>query len=115
MDPTKFTRYGPGKFDLLIDAVTYDYSLDGSLADDCGDTDTTGWFGLIRGPIDLAGCDRASELTAAEREFLAQQQGAILQEGSQGFVSVEYFDNDKELDAAWRFYQRRVNAAECVD
>jgi hypothetical protein len=40
-------------------------------------------------------------LNSAEQEQLTSSAGVILREGSQGFVSVEYYDTDEALELAW--------------
>lgn len=42
------------------------------------------------------------ELLPAEKELLANLAGVILREDSQGFVSCEYYFDDKELEEAWK-------------
>lgn len=97
-------RYGPGKFDLWVDSYVYGLSLDGSCDEEMGEADGPGWYGLIRGvplaePIEPL--DEAATLEPAEVEFLRNQAGVILSENSDGFVSVDYFERDSDLMAAW--------------
>ena len=42
------------------------------------------------------------ELTADEREFIRESAGVILSEGDTGFVYAAYYDNEKQLDLAWK-------------
>lgn len=40
-------------------------------------------------------------LTDEEKDFIASQAGAIVEVTDTGFVTVTYFDTERELDAAW--------------
>jgi hypothetical protein len=101
---------GPGKFEggLVIDEVVYDLSLCGC-DDECGDVQTTGWFGRLDGPFrsdgpfaDISATAVAEHaLTSDELSYLAGVAGAIISEDSNGFVSVAYFDDAEELSRVW--------------
>lgn len=105
-------RYGPGKFTLMIDAYVYDLSLDGP-SDECGQADTTGWYGLMEGALyDLNAPVHTADLTEDERTFLASVTGAIVSENSQGFVYVEYYETAEALRTAWEAITAEVAEAE---
>lgn len=89
--------YGPGKFDTLLDAYLYNVSLDGC-DEEIGDATETGWYGMMRGPFEYD--PEYGELNGAERECLGLA-GVILCEGSTGFVTVDYYETEKELKQAW--------------
>jgi len=99
--------YGPGKFNTYIDSYVYDASLDGNLDEQCGESESTGWYGLMVGTtggvrpglIDCVPSDVVP--TDAEDTFLRAQAGAILSENSQGFVDVEYYTDHADLMKAW--------------
>ncbi len=94
----------PGKFEggLAIDSVTYDYSLDGCDAQEGSVTEDGEWYGLLRGSIvPSAEQVKDEELTADELAYLTNIAGAIIREGSQGFVDVEYYDTVEALEAEW--------------
>lgn len=96
-------EYGPGKFSLEIDAAVYDASLEGGADEEIGDVETTGWYGILRGAI-----DPPADATPEEKAFLAAQAGAIISEDSQGFVSVEYYESETELEDAWSDIQDEI-------
>ena len=100
--------YGPGKFDTILDAYVYDVSLDGGCDEELGESDSFGWYGLMRADKSFAGDVRREaernqdqDLTEGEWLLLTGTAGVILSEDSQGFVSVEYFDTQAELETAW--------------
>ena len=98
----KLTPYGPGKFRCLVDVVAYGYTLDGAHDEETGDAETVGWFAMLAGPIDATGSDVEARLSAADRAFLvANAGGCIVSEGSDGFVSVDWFRTDAEREAEW--------------
>jgi hypothetical protein len=100
--------YGPGKFNTILDAYVYAVSLEGGCNDETGDVSETGrWYGLMRsGRSIFRNHDpMLAALNEAEHEMLTSSAGVILSEDSQGFVSVDYYDTPKELDAAWAALQ----------
>ena len=48
---TGIRPYGLGKFSTILDSYVYQFSLD-STDDECGDADTTGWYGLLDGTLE---------------------------------------------------------------
>ena len=104
------TPYGPGKFDLNIDALVYDLSLNGP-DEECGECNTTGWYGLMIGKFDVSQADRESyDLSDEDVEFLNQTAGAIIAEDLQGFITVEYYDTEDELMETWKELAESVEA-----
>lgn len=99
----RLTPYGPGKFSFLVDVVVYGYSMEGALDDETGDVETSGWFGLLRGPIDPTGSEVETRLSPADRAFLSRMDrgGAIISGNSDGFVFVDYFDRAEDLSEEW--------------
>lgn len=95
---TGIRSYGPGKFDTILDSMVYDSSLDGC-DEELGDSETFGWYGLIRGQV--VADETKAELTTEERALVFASVGAIVDSNSQGFVGVQYFESDAELEAAW--------------
>jgi hypothetical protein len=73
---------GPGKFegcgDERLAEVLYDITMDGCTAD-CGDVETTGWFGLI----------------------VHRDHGYIVSEDSQGFFDYAYYETKEETQKAY--------------
>lgn len=92
----------PGKYEggLVIDEHVHGLTLEGWQDEECGDVSELGWFGLLKGPIDLPA---DVDVTAEERAFLGRIAGAIVSEDNNGFVSVEYFANgdDDGRDDRW--------------
>src|SRR6266571_7157828 len=99
----KIRPYGPGKFNTILDSYVYEVSLDGGCDDEIGSVDEGGWFGMMRnGRTIFKDHDPLLEtLNEAERELLTTSAGVILSEDSNGFVYVDYFKTEDELNAAW--------------
>lgn len=111
--------YGPGKFNTILDSYVYQVSLDGGCDDELGSVSENGsWYGLMRhGRTIFRDHDPMLEtLNAVEQEALTSAAGVIVYENSDGFVSVDYFDTEKELDSAWdeiqREFDENANAAQ---
>jgi hypothetical protein len=98
--------YGPGKFDSMVDSFLYDAVMDGWGDEETGDSETVGHFDLMVGKILEAaehGATLQSDvLTAGERDELKTTKAIIMEEGSQGFVGVEYFDKAADARAKWK-------------
>lgn len=104
MADKELRRYGPGKFDTMLDAAVYELSLDGC-DEEVGSVHEVGyWCCVMYDGVDMA---RAmahdfdvteDELTFVETEGKA---GVILCENDQGFVVVRYYDDRKQLDDDW--------------
>jgi hypothetical protein len=102
-------RYGPGKFDTIVDSYVYDLINSGWGAESCGDVSEVGFYAES---VDL-GDDEAVEavekvakengdtLTEEEKELILESVGAIMVENDQGFVSIDYYDDEKEMDKDW--------------
>lgn len=82
MKITAFEPIGPGKFGSRADRRVYRITLDG--CEECGDVEGPGWYGMITGRI--LGLARA---------------GAILREDSDGFISVNYYNDARALLDNW--------------
>lgn len=100
-NPGGLRGYGPGKFDTMLDSFLYTLDPD----DEIGDSQELGWFGIYRGlevheVAAAAGLDK-EKLTSAEREFIEGSVGAIAGEDNQGFVSVDYFEDEEEMESRW--------------
>jgi hypothetical protein len=96
--------YGPGKFDTILDAYVYGVTLQGGCDDECGDVSESGhWYGLMRGGSTIFQDHDpfAEPLNEAEKELLASSAGVVVSEDASGFVTVDYYDTDEALDAAW--------------
>jgi len=99
--------YGPGKFDNIIDSYVYALSGEGWTTEEVGDVGDFGWYGWFElGPEALKrteeiAADERDRLDPEERELIRESYGVILSEDEQGFVSVDYFDTEKELKRRW--------------
>jgi len=103
----------------MIDSAMYQLSLDGCTSE-CGDVSTVGWYGLLvardetglvmrpQGFANPEGIDT----TEAENEFLKLQAACIISEDSQGFVSVEYFEDANKAEAAYSAIEAECAMAE---
>jgi hypothetical protein len=113
--PNGIRRYGPGKFNTILDSYVYDLSLDG--ADTLGDVSEIGivYSAVDLGPDALADIEKSvakgndGPLTPEERRLIEKSAGAILTENDQGFVSVDYFDTEDELDKDWEEIESEVD------
>lgn len=108
-------RRNPGKFSSSLDEYVYQLSLDGPSAE-LGDVEGFGYYARLDG-IDFSdivraahdvGEDEHSARKAWEKEFHGTRlrfkdyiPAAILNEDSQGFVSVSYFMDDRDADKKW--------------
>ncbi len=114
--PTGIRRYGPGKFDTILDSYVYRLSLDG--AESVGDVSEIGivYSRVKLGPDAVKDIEAEIErekddpLTDEERELVKDSFGAILTENDQGFVSVDYFDTEKEYNSDWKEIEEEVDS-----
>jgi hypothetical protein len=108
--------YGPGKFDSLVDSFLYAATLDGGADEEAGESETTGWNGLLEGNILKTARDYAvqqgEDLTEDEVAELRDTAAVILTENSQGFVTVDYYTDAKEARAEWEKIEAEVAEAE---
>jgi hypothetical protein len=88
----RYEKYGPGKFSNNVDEWVYQQSLDGGADEEIGESEGFGWYGLMQfeEPVLVEQGDE-------EWEFKV----AILNENSQGFVEVEYFEDEQEGLNRW--------------
>lgn len=112
--PQGIRRYGPGKFNTILDSYVYELSLDGG-SDDCGDV---GEIGIIYSRLELGSealdaikaeaVEDGDTLTSEEETLIKDSFGAILTENDQGFVSVDYIKTKKEYDKDWKEIEEEV-------
>lgn len=97
--------YGPGKFNLVLDALVHEVSCQSGCDMECGSVQDYGhWFGFMRHghTIFLDGEPfNEKSLTEAEQDFLTAQAGCIISEDAYGFVHVDYYEDMALLDTAW--------------
>lgn len=101
-------RYGPGKFDTIVDSYVYGLALEGHGSESVGDAQDFGHYeSVLLGPEGLEAIeeiierDQSDPLNADEKSLIRSSYGAIVGEDSQGSVSVSYARTKKQLDAEW--------------
>lgn len=96
-------KRGPGKFSSDLDAVLRSISLDGP-DEELGDSETFNHYSLLADlsadEVEEAAEDAGVELSADELEEV-DGASAIIEENSQGFVSVELFDSEAAARKKW--------------
>lgn len=99
---TNIRPYGPGKFTTILDSYVYFVLLDGGCDDEISEK-YSHWYGLMRnGRTIFRDHDPFLEsLNESEQAILTDCAGLVLYQNSQGFVSVEYYDTNQELNARW--------------
>lgn len=115
------TIEGPGKFEgePIWAPYVWAVSLSDGGDEQVGSVSEHGvCYILIRGGIDVrelpedikkqAEMYGAEELTDEENEFVAQQAGFIIREDDQGFVSVEAFETEEDLEAEWAEKEKEI-------
>lgn len=103
--------YGPGKFNTKLDSYIHSMVLEGMGDQSCGDVSECGFSA---DSIELGDEEALKEvkrlaaesddtLTEEEKDMVLDSYGAILVENEQGFVTVDYYDDEKEeeLDKDW--------------
>jgi hypothetical protein len=98
--------YGPGKFDTIVDSYVYEISLDGT-DEELGESGGFGYYCTVKLGEDAVRLIEENYkgdnvLTDEERGLIHNSAGAILEENSQGFVSIKYCDTYTELNALWQ-------------
>jgi hypothetical protein len=102
-------RYGPGKFNTILDSVIYQMIGEGMGDESCGDVSEVGFYAekIGLGPDAVKEAERIIDengdgpLTDEERKMIEESVGAIMAENDQGFVTVDYYDKEKEFDKDW--------------
>jgi len=98
-------RYGPGKFNTIIDSYVYDLTMEGMGEGTIGDVSEVGFAaeGIPLGPEALPEIERVAkedgdELTPEECDLIKESHGAIVTENDQGFVAVDFYDDQEEYE-----------------
>ena len=94
------------KFNSRVDEFAYMLSLDGSHDDEIGSVDELGWFCLFNTSEDpftpSEETIKSLQLDEDNVSFLENVcGGCIVEEDIQGFVNVDFFDNEDELHKSW--------------
>lgn len=98
-------KYGPGKFDHVIDGYVYGLTNEGYVQEVYTIYDK--WYGMIYLGQDVLddirriAAEHSDKLTPEEEEFIAKSAGAIVIEDNSGFVTVLYYDTLHELEREW--------------
>ena len=104
-------RYGPGKFNTILDGIVYQMIGEGMGSESCGDVFEVGFYAetILLGPESVKEAERIAAddphakgaLTDEEVDLLKDSYGAIMAENEQGFVTVDYYETEKELEKDW--------------
>lgn len=104
-------RYGPGKYNTILDSYIHSMVLEGMGDLSCGDVTEVGFSADSIGlgdeealkEVERLAAENNDTLTQEERDMVLDSYGAILVENEQGFVTVDYYDDEKEeeLDKDW--------------
>ena len=118
-------QYGPGKFNSHLEAAVYHVSLGGGPDQECGESESTGWFGLMRWDQSEAmlDCVRDSaihlsdHLTLEEMEKVRDSCGVIMMENNEGFVEMEWFELgcDQRMADEWDDIENHVAESDMVE
>lgn len=108
------------KFDLEVDGYVHGIGLDGASAEG-GDSGTVGYYWSVAlGPKALRqihdeAAAQGDRLTTEEENLIADSAGAIVREDSRGFVSVTYYDDQRDLDKAWEEVEEEIYGSDEED
>jgi len=95
---------GPGKFSAVVDEYVWQVSLDsGGCDEEVSHPDGMGWAGLFRNgrTVFQDNDPNLEKLTEMERELVQTAAIIILQEDSQGFVTITYHTDEAEGEEEW--------------
>lgn len=115
---TGWRSYGPEKFNSIVDSYVYALSLEGWGTEEVGDAEDFGNYVIIasdpqsssvsspgflldRDAVPRIAREEKDELTREEIRELEGVIGVIIQEDTQGFVSVDYFEFRNKMWKAW--------------
>jgi hypothetical protein len=112
-------RYGPGKFNTILDSYLYDMTLEGT-CESVGDVSEVGFFAnkVELGPEVLSDVEKiaaaadSDSLTPEEKDLIKESVGAIVVESEQGLVTVDYYDNEEEFEKDWEEVQDDASTEE---
>ena len=103
-------RYGKGKFNTILDSIIYSMIGEGMGSESCGDVSEVGFAAemielgdedVVKEAERIAAESGDAPLTQEEKDRLTESVGAIMVENDQGFVTVDYYDDEDELDKDW--------------
>lgn len=98
-------RRGPGKFGDAIEEVLY-----AGPDQETGSVDELGWYGLVSGMLKQEARELAQEneieLTPEDEDEYDWPLNAIINENSDGHISVETFKNNRDAIRRWREIER---------
>lgn len=110
-------RYGPGKFDTIVDSYVHGLTV-GGWGEGLGDVERFGYYHVVNlgkkalAEIAQEAKSEGEKLTLEEARLIRKSAGAILGEDNQGFVSVEYYATKKALGKAWAKVERQYEKFE---
>lgn len=120
------------KFQSGIGELLWCLTLDGFADEEEGSSEEMGWYGLIRGPIDVDLIDdhneivldpelarekgyREYQIKAAEVYDLMRADGFIVEQHSSGAVYSETFFSEESLEAAWQAIRDKYTVERCEE
>lgn len=107
---TGWRKYGPGKYDAIVDSYVHALDGEGWGDEEIGDVSDFGWYGLMSGDagfllepdaIPRIAREEKDRLTPEEMRELKETVGVIIHENDQGFVGVTYYKSAVKLKKAW--------------
>jgi len=119
-EETGIRRYGPGKFDTIIDSYAYGVTLDGA-DEEVVLGEGNGWYGLLqldkttRDRIHQAAHYEEDDLTEEESDLLEDSAAVIFFERSDGIVESDWFDDMGKTKKAWDQIEADVEEDEDED
>lgn len=103
--PRGIRRYGPGKYNTILDSYVDQMAGEGMGEGGVGDVSEVGFYaeGILLGPEALSEVERIAKenkdtLTDEERDLIKESYGAIVTENEQGFVAVDYYEEKEEYE-----------------
>lgn len=98
---TGIRRCGPGKFVLVMDKYVWEETLKGWCVDEVGSAEDGAWYGRVPSGVLEKIARREADLTEEERELLLSSVGAVVMEDDRGFVDIQYYRPEEDLDRVW--------------
>ncbi len=113
-------RYGPGKYSTILDSYVHDLLMEGWGGETVGDVSEIGIaydrFHLgdegLKRIEELAKEQKDDPLTEEEGDLVSESFGVIVSENDQGFVYIDYYDKERDYDAAWKEVEESVEEGE---
>lgn len=101
-----------GKFESEMDRAIWELSLDGGPDEEVGSSSEAPgtWAGIMRDGNAIADALKQELSPGALRELREiGSAGVILTEDTQGFVQVDYYEDEHDLERAWRALEEELS------